>query len=180
MAPSSGFAPSTWRQTAARPSIPWRKSTGCVARKIRLCGVSGSMRGPPRRPGPARRAAEGTWGQAGRAGCHRHGTARSGSRRWAGDQRGQTALPQSPAAWRAPPGARRARSPSVFSGRCDATVTVWPRAWAARLWPRPQPDPKARGESARGDASASGASAQTARLIGPVGAPCATGIQSSY
>src|SRR5262245_21778430 len=48
--------------------------------------------------------------------------------------------------------------------------------------PRParRPDPRALGESARWGAAASGASAQTARLIGPVGAPRATGSRSAY
>src|SRR5438128_3628290 len=47
--------------------------------------------------------------------------------------------------------------------------------------PRParRPDPRALGESARRSVSASGASAQTAQLIGPVGAPRATGSRSS-
>jgi hypothetical protein len=176
MAPSSGFSPSTWRQTAARPSIPLRKSTGCVASKIRLGGVSCSMSVPPQRPVPTCPAAEVTEGYAGRAVCHRHATARAVSRRRAGDSRGPTALPQSPAAGKGP----RAGLPSVFSGRSDATVTVWPHARAARSRPRPRPDPRALGESARRDASASGASAHTARLIGPVGAPRATGTRSSW
>jgi hypothetical protein len=146
-----------------------------VAKKIRLCGGSCRMSVPPRRPVPTRPAAEGTEGYASRAACHRHATARAGSRRRAGDERGQTALPQSSAAGRVP----RAGLPSVFSGRSDATVTVWPRARAARSRPRPRPDPRALGESARRDASVSGASAQTARLIGPVGAPRATGTRFS-
>src|SRR5262249_32632882 len=129
-------------------------------------------RGPPRRPGPPRRAAEGTTGYAGRAACHRPATARAGSRRQPGDSRGQPALPQS----RAAGGGARAGLPSVFSGRSGATVTVWPRARAARSRPRPRPDPTAFAESARWDASVSGASAQTARPIDPVGAPRATGL----
>src|SRR5712691_11837969 len=156
--------------------MPLRKSTGCVARKIRLCGVSWSMGGPPQRPGPALRAPRCPGACGGRAVCHRHATARAGSRRRAGDERGQTALPQSPAAGKGP----RAGPPSVFSGRSDAIATVWPRARAARSRPRPRPDPTALEESARRDASASGASAQTARLIGPVGAPRATGSRSAW
>jgi hypothetical protein len=172
MAPSSGFAPSTCRHTAARPSMPLRQSTGCGASKIRLWGGSCSMGGPPQRPGPARRAAWWPGACGGRAVCHRHATARAGSRQRAGDERGQTALPQSPAAGRGP----RAGPPSVFSGRSDVTVTVWPRVRAARSRPRPRPDPKALAESARWNASASGASAQTAQLIGPGGAPRAMGM----
>ena len=39
-APSKGLSPRRWRHTAPRPSMPVRQSTGSVATKMRLCGVS--------------------------------------------------------------------------------------------------------------------------------------------
>ena len=41
-----GLSPRRWRHTAPSPSMPLRKSTGSVATKMRLCGVSWSMQRP--------------------------------------------------------------------------------------------------------------------------------------
>jgi transposase len=55
-APPHGFSAKVWRHRAARPSRPWRKSTGCTARKMRLWGVSGSLSASPERSGAGGRA----------------------------------------------------------------------------------------------------------------------------
>src|SRR5215813_1697491 len=52
-APLRGCSRSFWRHTAAKLSIPFRKSTGSVASKIRLCGESCSISRSPKRSAPA-------------------------------------------------------------------------------------------------------------------------------
>ena len=68
---AEGMSPSTRRHTAASPSIPLRKSTGSVASKIRLCGVSWSIRASPKRSGPTRRVEAAARGSECGGGCHR-------------------------------------------------------------------------------------------------------------
>jgi hypothetical protein len=178
-APSRGVSPRRWRHTAARPSMPLRNSTGSVATKLRLCGVSWSIAPPPKRPAPRGQAARSPRHRGCPAGCHRRGTARSGACPWTEARRGQRALPQHPGTWGAPARAPRVGLPAVFSGLSGATVTVWPRAGAARPRPARRPDPRALGESARWRASGSGASARTAPLRSPIGVPRVKGSRSA-
>jgi hypothetical protein len=98
-APLRGWSPSARRQTAASPSMPLRKSTGSVATKMRLCGVSWSMRESPKRsaPGPPRAVAARRSESA--AGCHRHGGVRSPSPRGGSATWGERSLPQNPGRW---------------------------------------------------------------------------------
>ena len=64
-APSRGWSPRRWRHPAARPSMPWRQSTGAGAKKLRLCGGSWSIPLPPKRPAPPPPQARSTRGTAG-------------------------------------------------------------------------------------------------------------------
>src|SRR5262245_60703680 len=62
----------------------------------------------------------------------------------------------------------------------EEAYTLEPKGTGYDAGSQRRPDPRALGESARRGVFASGASAQTARLIGPVGAPRATGSRSSW
>jgi hypothetical protein len=146
-APLRGCSRSPCRHTAAKPSMPLWKSTGSVARKMRLWGVSWSIRASPKRSAPPRQGGTAVRASGSTGGRHRRDAPRSPWWQAAGARPRRQALPPNPwlEAWAPSRGCGLGRH-SAFVGHSFATASTSPRSRAVRQLLKRSPAPTAGGE----------------------------------